>query len=72
MTFSQFVTQYRLNTVCDLLKHSQKGVSEICYLVGFNDLPHFVRVFTKAKRMSPGKYKKECNDGKPNSFYIGG
>lgn len=58
MTFSQFVTQYRLNTACGLLKHSQKSVSEICYLVGFNDLPHFIRVFTKEKGMSPGKYRK--------------
>lgn len=38
MTFSQFVTQYRLNTACELLTHSQKGVSEICYTVGFNDI----------------------------------
>ena len=37
MTFSQFVTQYRLNTACELLKHSQKSVSEVCYLAGFND-----------------------------------
>ncbi|MBQ7822815.1 MAG: helix-turn-helix domain-containing protein [Bacteroidaceae bacterium] len=59
MTFSQFVTQYRLNTACDLLKHSQKGVSEICYLVGFNDLPHFVRVFTSTMGMPPSKYRKQ-------------
>lgn len=59
MTFSQFVTQYRLNTACELLKHSQKGVSEICYTVGFNDLPHFVRVFTNAMGMSPSKYRKQ-------------
>lgn len=58
MTFSQFVTRYRLNTACELLKHSQKSVSEICYLVGFNDVPHFVRVFTKDKGMPPGKYRK--------------
>ena len=44
MTFSQYVTQYRLNTACELLKHSQKQVSEICFTVGFNDLPRFVRV----------------------------
>lgn len=25
MTFSQFVTEYRLNTACELLKHSSKG-----------------------------------------------
>ncbi|NAA10338.1 helix-turn-helix domain-containing protein, partial [Escherichia coli] len=41
------------------LKHSQKGVSEICYTVGFNDLPHFVRVFTNAMGMSPSKYRKQ-------------
>lgn len=59
MTFSRFVTQYRLNTACELLKHSQKQVSEICYMVGFNDLPHFVRVFTNAMGMPPSKYRKQ-------------
>lgn len=59
MTFSQFVTQYRLNTACELLIHSQKGVSEICYMVGFNDLPHFIRVFTSALGISPSKYRKQ-------------
>ena len=57
MTFSQFVTRYRLGTACELLKHSQKQVSEICFMVGFNDLPHFVRVFTREKGMSPSKYR---------------
>lgn len=59
MTFSQFVTQYRLNTACELLKYSQKSVSEVCYLVGFNDLPHFVRVFTSTMGISPSKYRKQ-------------
>ncbi len=59
MTFSEFVTQYRLNTACELLKHSEKQVTEICYMVGFNDLPHFVRVFTKAMAMPPLKYRKQ-------------
>ena len=58
MTFSQFVMQYRLNTVCSLLEHSRKSVSEICWLVGFNDVPHFVRVFTREKGVSPGRYRK--------------
>ncbi|WP_195662294.1 AraC family transcriptional regulator [Bacteroides congonensis] len=59
MTFSQYVTQYRLNTACELLKHSQKQVSEICFTVGFNDLPHFVRVFTNTLGISPSKYRKQ-------------
>lgn len=60
MTFSQFVTQYRVNTACELLKHSQKQVSEICYLVGFNDVPHFNRIFKKMKHMSPKEYRNNC------------
>lgn len=58
MTFSQFVTQYRLETACELLKTSQKQVSEICFAVGFNDLPHFIRVFTATYGMSPTKFRK--------------
>ena len=59
ITFSQYVTQYRLNTACKLLKHSQKQVSEICFTVGFNDLPHFVRVFTNNRVVSPSRYRKQ-------------
>ena len=59
MTFSRFVTQYRLTTACELLKHSQKQVSEICFTVGFNDLPHFIRVFRKAMGISPTAYRKQ-------------
>lgn len=58
MTFSQFLTQYRLNTAKELLKCSEKHVSEICYLVGFNDLPHFIRVFKRAIGVSPSRYRK--------------
>lgn len=58
MTFSQFVTQYRLDTACGLLKTSQKQVSEICFAVGFNDLPHFIRVFTATYGVSPTKFRK--------------
>ncbi|MBR0263029.1 MAG: AraC family transcriptional regulator [Prevotella sp.] len=30
----------------------------MCYAIGFNDLPHFVRVFTKAYGLSPTAYRK--------------
>jgi AraC-like DNA-binding protein len=57
ITFSQFVTQYRLNTACKLLRETRRQVSEICLMVGFNDVPHFVRVFTREIGMSPSKYR---------------
>ena len=59
MTFTQFVTKYRLDTACGILKNSNKQVSEICYTVGFNDVPHFVRLFTAEYGMSPTKYRKQ-------------
>ena len=58
MTFSQFVTQYRLNTACELLKYSQKQISEICFAVGFNDVPHFNRIFKELQGITPGEYRK--------------
>lgn len=61
MTFSQYVTQYRLETACDLLKNSQKQVSEICFATGFNDLPHFIRVFASTYGLSPTKFRKTNN-----------
>ena len=61
ITFTQFLVEYRIITACELLKNSQKQVSEICYAVGFNDLPHFVRVFTKKMGISPSKYRKQTD-----------
>lgn len=57
MTFSQFVTQYRLSTACELLRGTNQQVSEICFAVGFNDLPHFNRVFKKHYGMTPSKFR---------------
>lgn len=57
VTFSQFVTEYRMNTACELLKQSQKQVAEICFLVGFNDLPHFNRVFKRHIGKTPTEYR---------------
>lgn len=59
MTFTQFVTRYRLDTACGLLKDSRRQVSEICYMVGFQDVPHFVRVFTATYGISPTQYRKQ-------------
>lgn len=58
MTFSQFVLNYRLETAKELLLTSQKQISEICYGVGFNDIPHFTRVFKAKYGISPSGYRK--------------
>jgi AraC-like DNA-binding protein len=35
----------------------------VCYTVGFNDMPHFVRVFTREMGMSPAKFRKQFKGG---------
>lgn len=58
------LTQYRLNTAKEMLKSSEKQISEIYYLAGFNELPHFLRVFKKYTGLSPSRYRKnssQCN-----------
>lgn len=62
MTFSRFVTLYRLQTACELLKDTGKQISEICFSVGFNDLPHFNRVFRKEYGMSPSQFRVSEKD----------
>lgn len=57
MTFSQFLTNCRLTTSCELLRDTKRQVSEICYAVGFNDLPHFNRVFKREYGMSPSQFR---------------
>lgn len=57
ITFSQFVTSYRLTTACELLRTTREPISDICFAVGFNDFPHFERIFKTTYGMSPTKYR---------------
>lgn len=58
MTFTQFLKNYRLETARELLLSSKKQISEICYAVGYNDLPHFTRTFKGAFGESPSEFRK--------------
>lgn len=58
-SFFDFLTKYRLDVACNLLVHSELDISEICFSVGFNDVPHFNRVFKKYKGKAPRDYRKQ-------------
>ena len=62
ITFSQFVTRYRLATAAEMLRNSQRQVSDIAYAVGFSDLSHFVHTFTRVMGVSPTAYRKGHDD----------
>lgn len=52
------LTQLRLKAACHLLENDNNSVAECCYKSGFNDVPHFNRVFKKNTGMSPSEYRK--------------
>lgn len=60
-SFFDFLTKYRIDMACNLLIHSELDISEVCFSVGFNDVPHFNRVFKNLKEKTPREYRKQNN-----------
>lgn len=40
-----------------MLTRSSKNISEICYAVGFTDIPYFNRAFKQRYGVSPTQYR---------------
>lgn len=56
-TFNRFLNDLKLQYAHDLLLHSQKSVTEICFLSGFNSMTHFQREFKKKYNCTPSNKK---------------
>ena len=57
-TFFAFLTEFRINSACQMLQTTDLSISEICFLCGFRDLPYFNRTFKKIKRMTPTEFRR--------------
>jgi AraC-like DNA-binding protein len=51
-----YLTEYRINEACNLLRSSNLSIAEVAISVGFFDQFYFSRVFKKAVGMPPSKY----------------
>lgn len=58
-TFITFLNEYRIHKACTLLSENSSNISEIMYLVGFNEAAHFTRVFKKYTQTTPREYRKK-------------
>jgi len=56
-TYTNFLTSVRVAKACEMLSTSDQHVSDICYLVGFNNISNFNRHFRKIKNMTPKEYR---------------
>jgi AraC-like DNA-binding protein len=59
ISFTEYLTTYRLQTACDLLLHSDKTVNEISDEVGFTNSSYFYIVFKKNIGCTPSQYRKQ-------------
>lgn len=55
--FIDYVTGNRIIMAKRLLKENNYKASEVCRMVGFNDVKHFYKVFKKHTGFTPGAYK---------------
>ena len=55
-TYITYLNKFRIEKACTLLRKKTTDVSEVCYMVGFNDVPYFCRCFRNNRGMSPREY----------------
>ncbi len=56
-----YLKHYRILQSCRLLQDTDKKISEICTLCGFNNISYFNREFLETMNTTPSKYRKELS-----------
>lgn len=54
-TFNRFLNNLKLQYAYDLLLHTKKSITEICFASGFNSMTHFQREFKKKYHCTPSE-----------------
>ena len=58
-TLHNFLVRYRINLAMDLLHTTNLPINEVASIVGFSDIPHFIKSFKKSTGKTPGEYRLE-------------
>ncbi len=58
ITFSEYLTNVRMEKAKELLKETNFTVASICEKVGYSDLKSFTKVFAKYTNLKPNEYRK--------------
>lgn len=64
-----YLKRYRILKSCAYLSETDKKISEICTLCGFNNISYFNREFLKMIKVKPSVYRARCRkEEKANGF----
>ena len=61
MNITEFINQKRIEEAKLYLKRGNISITDIAFLVGFNDLNYFSKVFKKLTSVTPSQYAKKRN-----------
>ncbi|MDO5522151.1 MAG: AraC family transcriptional regulator [bacterium] len=59
ISISDYITEKRIESACNMLKHSSFTYSEISTFLGFSSQSYFISVFKKQMGSSPKKYRNQ-------------
>jgi AraC-like DNA-binding protein len=67
ITFRDYVVKIRIDRAAELIKQSRVSVTDAAFVVGFNDLSYFARMFRRQLGVSPSCYRSVIE---PNQFSL--
>lgn len=60
LSLVSYLNEFRIESSCQMLRETDVSIAEICYRVGFNDVPYYNRLFRRIKGVSPGVYRQRA------------
>lgn len=63
ISFSSYLNGVRIEKAKELLKQTDKSVTEIAFSVGFHDMAYFITVFKKLTAQTPTQYRRSAHGG---------
>ncbi|MBB6445054.1 helix-turn-helix transcriptional regulator [Bacillus benzoevorans] len=58
-TLTDYINALRINEALYAMENRNLSITDIAYMVGFNDVNYFTKVFKKLKGMTPSSYRKQ-------------
>lgn len=57
-TFVSYLNDYRIRLACEYLLRDNANIADICYAIGFDNVPYFNRLFKRITGLTPSAYRK--------------
>ena len=62
-TLILYITRKRMEKAKNYMRNSETNLTEIAFMVGYDDYTYFSRVFKKNTGVSPREYRNRCLEG---------